>query len=373
MKRLLRLSSDLIKKSGGYSMLKKSFVIGLMFLMVMSLVTTGWCKNDTLKVGMVALGAIDDKSFNQGTWEGIKRAASKYKLDTKYLLPEGSTEADFLKEISNLHDAGYNLIFCPGFSTQTAVFQAQQKYPNTHFVQIDGAPHAGDFKPVIRKNTVAVVFAEHEAGFLAGIATALQLKECEAGFIGGVAVQEVQRFNWGFQQGLLYANKHFNTKITIKPNNVIYQGTFTDVAAGQQLAAQMYDKNVKVIFCAAGGVGIGVINEAKQRAKAGNAVWVVGVDRDQYDDGIYDKEHSIILTSAIKRVDQASFAMIKAMVEGNFPGGKSITFNAKSNGVGIPANNPNLTKEVQAQVNKILKQMQSGKIIVSDQQNDLIK
>ena len=353
-------------------MFKKVFLIGFTLIMI-ACGTICWSEAIPLKVGMVSDGAIDDKSFNQGTWEGIQRAAEKFDLEIKYLKVNGNTEADYLKEITNLHDAGFDMIFCPGFKMQTAVFQAQQKYPDTKFVQIDGKPHAGDFKPVIKKNTVAIIFAEHEAGFLAGIAAALQLKEGEAGFIGGMAVPEVQKYNWGFQQGIVYANKNLGTKLIVKPDNVIYIGTYSDVAAGQLLAAQMFDKEVKVIFCAAGAVGMGAINEAKTRVKKGDRVWIVGVDRDQYDDGVYSSAHSVILTSAIKRLDQASFTIIKAEKEGIFSGGEALIFNAKSNGVGIPEKNPNLSKEVQDKVAKVLEKLKSGEISVSSQQGDLIK
>lgn len=327
-----------------------------------------------LKVGMVTdAGTIDDKSFNQGTWEGVQRAGKDFKLETKYLKPGGTTEADYIKEIGNLYDAGFKFIVCPGFKFETAIFHAQDKYQDAKFVLIDGNPHAGDFKPVVKENTVSIFFAEHESGFLAGVATALQLKESEVGFIGGMEIPAVQKFNWGFQQGIKYANENLGTKILIKPENVVYQGSFDNVAAGQQLAAKMYDKGVKAIFCAAGGVGIGAINEAKTRAKSGQEVWVIGVDVDQYAEGIYDGDKSIILTSAMKKIEQAAYDMIKAQLDGDFPGGQILTFNAKNNGVGIPAENPNLSEAVQEKVAEIYGKLQSGEITVSDQQGDLIK
>ena len=352
-------------------MYKKILALGLILTMV---VCGAICRGEgsSIKVGMVSAGSIDDKSFNQGTWEGIRRAEKEFGLQVRFLRSDGNTEADYLKEITNLHDAGFNLIFCPGFKMQTAVYQGQQKYPGTKFVQIDGKPHAGDFKPVIKENTVAVVFAEHEAGFLAGVAAALHLKVGEVGFIGGMAVPEVQKFNWGFQQGIRYANDNLKTEIKIKPDNVVYIGTYTDVAAGQQLAAMMFDKGVRAIFCAAGAVGMGAISEAKTRAKNGEKVWIIGVDRDQYDDGVYNDGQSVVLTSAIKRLDQVSFAIIKAAREGKFPGGSILTFDAKSKGVGIPENNPNLSKEVQAKVDKVLEELQSGKIVVSTEPKGLI-
>jgi len=232
------------------------------------------------KVGMVTdSGTIDDKSFNQGTWEGVQKAGTDFKLETKYLKPAGTTDADYVKEIGNLYDAGYKVIVTPGFKFSGAIFTAQDKYKDAKFVLIDASPAGPDGKSVVGPNTVAIFFAEQESGFAAGVAAALQIKKGEFAFIGGMEIPPVQRYNWGFQQGVAYANANLGTKIVIKPTSVIYQGTFTDVAAGQQLAAQLYDKGVKVIFAAAGGVGVGVINEAKARAAKG--VWVVGVDVDQ--------------------------------------------------------------------------------------------
>ena len=90
----------------------------------------GAAKKSNLRVGMVTdAGTIDDKSFNQGTWEGILRASKDFALDVKYLKPAGTTEADYLKEIGNLVDAGYNMVICPGFKFETALFEAQDKYP----------------------------------------------------------------------------------------------------------------------------------------------------------------------------------------------------------------------------------------------------
>jgi len=326
------------------------------------------------KVGMVTdAGTIDDKSFNQGTWEGILRAGTDLKVETKYLKPNGTTEADYLKEIGNLYDAGYKFIVTPGFKFETTIFQAQNKYPDARFVLIDGSPHAGDYNNVVGPNTVSIFFAEHEAGFMAGVAAALQIKTGSFGFIGGMEIPPVQKFNWGFQQGVAYANANLGTKITIKAENVIYQGTFSDVAAGQQIAASMFDKGVTVIFAAAGGVGVGAINEAKARAVAGKKVWIVGVDVDQYAEGLYDGTNSIILTSAMKRIDTSAYDMIAAHLNGTFPGGQTLTFNAKNVGVGIPPTNPNLTADVQAKCDEIFKSLQSGAIVVAAEQGTLIK
>lgn len=331
-------------------------------------------KKSDLKVGMVTdAGTIDDKSFNQGTWEGIQQAKADLGVQTKYLQPAGETEADYLKEIGNLYDAGFKFLITPGFKFETAIFHAQDKYTDAKFIILDGNPHSGDFNPVVKENTVSVFFAEHESGFLAGVATALELKEGKAGFIGGMEIPAVQKFNWGFQQGLKYANDNLGTNLTISPEHVVYEGTFTNAAAGGQLAAQMYDSGVNVVFTAAGGVGVGSIAEAKNRASKGQEVWIVGVDVDQYDDGVYEEGKSIILTSAMKKIDHAAYDLIKAETEGSFPGGQTLVLDATNDGIGLPEENPNLSEETVKTVGDVFAKLKSGEIKVSSEQGDLIK
>ncbi|MGG5462189.1 BMP family ABC transporter substrate-binding protein [Clostridium sp. B9] len=329
-----------------------------------------------MKIGMVTdAGTIDDKSFNQGTWTGIEKAKEDLGIENKYLKPNGTTEADYLKEIGNLYDAGFKFIVTPGFKFETAIYKGQTKYEDAKFVLLDGAPHSGQegAKPEVADNTVSIFFAEEQAGFMAGVATALELKEGALGFIGGMKIPPVQKFNWGFQQGVAYANEKLGTKMTLEADNVIYQGTFDDSAAGGQIAAQMYDNGVKAIFCAAGGVGVGAIQEAKNRTSSGEQAWIIGVDVDQYEDGIYEGDKSVILTSAIKRIDHASYDMIKKELDGEFPGGQTLTYDASNNGVGLPDENPNLSEETMTEVNKVFEQLKNGEIKVSAEQGELIE
>lgn len=355
--------------------IEKFFLVLFCILLVLVGCSKDEKESSVLMVGMVTdAGTIDDKSFNQGTWEGIKRAEKELGAKIKYLKPVGTTEADYIKEISNLYDSGYKFIVCPGFKFETAVYKAQSKYPDAKFIIIDGNAHPADSWTIQNgPNTVGILFLENEAAFLAGVAAALQIKEGNFGFIGGMEIPAVQKFNWGWQQGIKYANEHFGTKIKMDPDNFIYQGGFSDIAAGQQIAASMYDRGVNVIHAAAGGVGVGVINEAKTRTQAGQKVWVVGCDVDQYPEGIIADGSSIILTSAVKYLDIASLDMIKAENEGKFKGGRSLLLSVKEDGVGIPEKNPNLSDDVQKKVNEIYKKLKSGEIVVSSTQGDLFK
>ena len=353
-------------------MKKKIITLVLSALMTTGLVACGNSSNDssnsgegTLKVGMVTdSGTIDDKSFNQGTWEGIIEAEENLGIEKNYLKPSGETEADYLTEIQNLYDSGYKFIVGPGFKLETAIYKAQEKYEDAKFVLIDGEPNDGNGNYLVADNTVAIQFAEQEGGFVAGVAAALELQTGEFGFIGGMESSAVKRFNYGFQQGVAYANENLGTSVSLKSENIVYSGSFTDLALGQQIAAQMYDRGVKVIFAAAGGTGMGAITEAKTRTVNGEEAWVIGVDCDQYADGIYEGNKSVILTSAIKKVNEAAYQMIEAELNNEFPGGQSLIFNAKNNAVGIPEENPNLSEDTVAKVNEVLNAIKSGEIQV---------
>ena len=352
-------------------MKKKSIALALSALMVTGLVGCGNSSEgenkaeSTLKVGMVTdSGTIDDKSFNQGTWEGIGQAEEELGIEKNYLKPSGETEVDYLTEIQNLYDADFKFIVCPGFKFETAIYEAQQKYSDAKFVLIDASPSDGNGNGLVADNTVSIFFAEQEAGFAAGVAAAVELKTGELGFIGGMEIPAVQKFNYGFQQGVAYANENYGSNVSLKAENIVYSGSFSDSALGQQLAAQMYDNGVKAIFAAAGGVGTGVITEAKTRVVNGEEVWVIGVDSAQYADGIYEGDKSVILTSAIKKIDEAAYQMIQAQLEDKFPGGQILTFNASNDGIGIPTENPNLNDDTVAKVNEVLKAIKSGEIEV---------
>ena len=352
-------------------MKKKVIALVLSALMVTGLVGCGSDNNSstsegsTLKVGMVTdTGTIDDKSFNQGTWEGIKEAEKEFGLETTFMQPNGESESSYLTEIQNLYDSGYKFIVTPGYKFETAIYKAQSQYEDAKFVLIDGEPNDGKDNYLVADNTVAIYFAEEQSGFIAGVAAAVELKTGDFGFIGGMEIPSVKKFNYGFQQGVAYANEHYGTTVSLKNENIVYSGSFSDTALGQQLAAQMYDNGVKAIFTAAAGVNIGVITEAKTRVVNGEEAWVIGVDSDQYDDGIYEGSKSVVLTSAIKKIDEATYQIIKNEINGEFPGGQVLRFDTKNDAVGIPSENPNLSEDTITKVNEVINAIKSDEIEV---------
>ncbi len=319
---------------------------------------------ELIKVGMVTdSGTIDDKSFNQGTWEGILQYKNdKGTIAEKYLQPSGEQHTDYVNAINDLVDTDYEIIVTPGFKFETAINEAATNHRDNTFIIIDGMPHNGDYNFVKHDNVVSVFFNEHEAGFLAGVAAALQSESGKLGFIGGMEIPAVQKFGWGFVAGVKYANNSFGT--TAEVSDYLYQGTFTDVAAGQTLAAGMYNKGVDIIFAAAGGVGVGVFNEAKQRAEKDEKVFVVGVDVDQFEIGKIKSGKSVTLTSAVKGIDVAAYNYIDDKINGNFPGGEIITLGLVDEAVGLPKENPNLSADTLEKVEQAKKDVLNKKVVV---------
>ena len=314
---------------------------------------------EKIKVGMMTdAGTIDDKSFNQSTWEGIQRYETENgTIESQYIRPSGTSTQDYLEAADNLLTAGNQMIVAPGFKFDEAIAKLQTENPDIKFVIIDAEP-----KGEVAENTVAIYFAEQQGGFLAGVAAALETKTNKVGFIGGMAIPSVQKFGYGFVAGVAYANANLGTNVEV--TDYLYNGTFTDIAGGQTQAGGMYDKGIDIIFAAAGAVGNGVIAEAKTRAEAGEDVKVIGVDVDQYEHGIISDGSSVILTSAIKRVDNAAYDKVNDFVNGTFVGGEVITMDAKNDGIGLPAENPNLSEVTKQEADKVLQLIKDETLVI---------
>jgi basic membrane protein A len=325
-----------------------------------------------ITVGMLTEGSsLQDGIFTNATWIGIQKAVLDFSLEQmEYRIPSGTTDEAYLAAIGQLYDAGCRLIIAPGFMFASAVHGAQTLYPDAKFILIDAVPHSGNGVADIGTNTVAVFFAEHESGFLAGVAAAAELETGKFGFIGGMEIPAVQKFNWGFQRGVHYANTNITgVNVTMDAQDIVYQDSFDNMQAGRDLAAAMYDRGVDLIFTAAGGVGTGAIAEAKARAEEGQNVWVVGVDNDEYDRGLYSYDsatRSVILTSALKRADHAAYLMVQAQLQGNFPGGQVLTLDAGKDGIGIPQTNPNLSTEAGIIISAVYQKMKNKELVVLD-------
>ena len=342
--------------------------------LIFSWALSGCGRNDTatsgIKVGMVTDGGtIDDKSFNQNTWEGIaKYEKENGTIESKYLQSSGTQETDFIAAINDLIDSGYNLIVTTGNKFETAVSKAAEQHPDISIILLDGEPSNGT-EYVKHDNVISILFADQEAGFLAGVAAALSSGSGKVGFIGGSQIAPVARFGVGYKAGVKYANATYGTNVQIV--DFVYQGTFNDPASGQTLASGMYDKGIDIIFHAAAGTGVGVFNEAKERAEKGQKVYVIGVDLDQYDTGKISTGKSVTLTSAMKRLDNAVYKYIDAKVNNSFQGGETIILSAADDGVGLPDTNPNLSEDTINKINETKQNLADGRLKIPSTESEL--
>lgn len=309
-------------------------------------------------IGLVTdIGGIDDKSFNQGTWEGIQRFADEYGVETQFLQSE--SDADYIPNLSAFSDEELSIIIAPGFLFAEAMGTVGADFPEQSYLIIDSVVEGG--------NIASAVFSEQEGSFLVGVAAALKAQEAEedtVGFIGGMDFDLIQRFESGFEAGVAAIDP--NMKVLVE-----YAGSFADTQIGQTLAAKMYGEGAYVIYHAAGGTGNGLIKEAKDRRLNGDDVWAIGVDKDQYSDGIYEGDMSAVLTSMMKRVDVAAYNVSEMAYNGEFPGGQVLLFNLANSGVGIPDENPNLSDDIVATVAEYEGKVISGEIEVPTVPNRL--
>lgn len=289
-------------------------------------------------------GSIDDKSFNQSAWEGLEAWGKENKLEkgvNGYNYAQSNSDADFTPNINKLIKAKYSTIFGIGYKLAPAIKKTAKQNSKTNFVIIDDV--------VSGKNVASVTFKSEQSSFLAGVAAAETTKTNKVGFLGGVKSDVITTFEKGFIQGV----HAVNPKITV---DVKYAGSFTKADLGQSMATAMYNNGEDVIFHAAGGTGAGAFTAAKNLAKNGKKVWVIGVDQDQKADGAY-KGGNVTLASAVKEVGNAAKDIANKAMKDKFPGGKIVTYDLKSKGVDLVNDNmsDSAWKVVQQYKQKIIK------------------
>lgn len=273
-------------------------------------------------------GNIDDKSFNQGSWEGVVKFAEENKVTYKYYKPEEATDAGYLSSIDLAVTGGAKVIVTPGFLFEVPVYEAQTKYPNVKFILLDGAPHkAKDFTPDIKANVASIKYAEQEPGYLAGYA-AVTDGMTKLGFMGGMAVPAVQAYGYGFLQGAEAAALKSGRGDGSIAVTYHYTGDFAETDTNKATAKTMYQEGTEVIFACGGPVGKSVMSAAKEAGKK-----VIGVDVDQR----YDSD--TVITSAMKELGGSVLQVLSAIYKDNkwdSFSGKTTVFDSKNNGIGLP-------------------------------------
>lgn len=338
--------------------MKKLFKLSLVMVLALSVVLAGCGKNEekategsatngdkkAVKVGMVTdVGGVNDKSFNQSAWEALEALKADSGADIKYL--QSKSPDDYIPNLNKFVKDGYGLTWGIGFDLSEAVKDVADKNPDAKLALIDGV--------VDSPNVQSVTFAEHEGSFLVGVVAGSMTKSNKIGFVGGAKIPVITRFEAGFKAGVAAVNP--DAKVIIN-----YAGAFDKPDQGKAAAATMYNDGADIIFHAAGATGTGVFNEATARVKAGQKVWVIGVDKDQS----LEFGDEVTLTSMVKRVDQAVKKVSQEVIDGTFKGGL-VNLSLKDNGVGIAdTSSKNVPADVLAKVEEYKAKIISGEIKV---------
>lgn len=306
------------------------------------------------------IGGVDDGSFNQSAWEGMQawgKANDKEEGNEGFAYIQSNEDSEFVPNLNQALNANFDLIFGIGYKLQPAMADVSASNPDQKFVIIDDV--------IEEDNVASVLFKDHEAAFLAGVAAASSTETDHVGFIGGQKSAVIDRFEAGFLAGVYEVN----------PDIIVdsqYAESFGDAAKGKQLAAAMYSNGADIIFHASGDTGNGVFTEAKDRMNANpdEKLWVIGVDRDQTAEGEYDGGN-LTLTSTLKGVGQAVQDISNAAMEGDFKGGEVSNFGLAEDGVGITEGN--LSEEAMTAVEDYKQQIIDGTITVPEDPTEVEK
>ena len=297
------------------------------------------------KIGMVTdVGGVNDGSFNQSAWEGLQRAGEAFGCEVKYIESKG--DADYVPNIESFLDEDYDLIVCVGYMMADAVRDAAELYPDQKFAIIDDASNAD------LDNVTCMMFEQEQASYLVGLEAGYTTESNIVGFVTGAANETMNSFGYGYCAGVLDANPDA-TILQYNANN------FGDASGGKTAVNTMVTKGADVVFHAAGGTGIGVIDGCKE-----NKIWAIGVDSDQS-----PLAPETILTSALKRVDNACYDATKKTILGTLEGGVE-TYDLAAGGVDIAPTTDNLSKDVLEKIEDAKKDIIAGDLVVPKNQEE---
>ncbi|MET0510785.1 MAG: BMP family ABC transporter substrate-binding protein [Thermoleophilaceae bacterium] len=269
-----------------------------------------------IKAGVVTdIGGLNDRGFNEAANTGRKRAQDELGIETRVLISDQN--GDYIPNLTTLVRQQYDMIVSNGFLMGDATATVASEFPDTNFAIIDFSASALKGKP---KNVEGLIFKEQEAGYLVGYLAGLWAKDNNAkvvSTVGGQKIPPVDHYIAGFQAG---AKKAFPGVETLNG----YSQDFVDQAKCKEIALDQIAKGSKVVFQVAGQCGLGALDAAKEKGVQG-----IGVDNDQSFLGPH------ILTSALKKVDEAVFNAIKRAQDGTFKGGTDVVATVENGGVGI--------------------------------------
>lgn len=291
-----------------------------------------------LKIGLVTdIGGVEDQSFNQSAWEGLQRAQKDFGVTVNYL--SSSTDADYAPNLETFVDEDYDLIISVGFLLADATKAAAEANPDIHFAIVDDSS-------IDLPNVTSLIFSAEQSSYLAGYVAGLMTEKNNIGFVLGMASENMHPFGYGYCAGAIDANP----EIKIQQGNA---NNFGDPAMGSTLTTNFVTNGADVVFHAAGATGTGVISECQAKG-----IMAVGVDSDQS----YLAPETVI-TSAMKRVDNAVYATVENLVNGTLESGIAL-YNMSNNGVDIAPTTDLLPEEVITAVEDVKAKILSGEIVV---------
>jgi basic membrane protein A and related proteins len=270
------------------------------------------------------VGGLGDQSFNDSAYAGLQRAKKEFDAETEYLESTGPT--DYVDNLTQLADAGYEPVFAVGFLMTDALNEVAPQYPETSFAIVDSAP-AEDVQ-----NAAGLRFREHEGSYLAGVVAGLMTQESTeytnpddkvVGFLGGQESDLIERFQAGYEAGVESVCPDCEVLVQ-------YAGStptaFNDPARGKEISLQQINEGADIIYHASGATGAGLFEAASEKG-----IFAIGVDADQAK--LFPE--APILTSMVKRVDNAVYQTIEDVRNGNFPGGEVVEFGLDDRGISL--------------------------------------
>ncbi len=307
-------------------------------------VATAWAAE--IKPAVVFdMGGKFDKSFNEGVYNGVE----KFRTETgiAYGEFEVTVQAQREQALRNFARRGFDPIIAVGFEQEKPLRVVASEFPDTRFSIIDAV--------VDLPNVQSLVFKEHEGSFLVGVLAAMASKSGKVGFVGGMDIPLIRAFACGYAQGV----KHVNAAAGVYQNMTgTTPAAWNDPVKGGELARSQFDRGADVVYAAAGGTGLGVLQTAADLGKLS-----IGVDSNQ--NHLYPGS---VLTSMLKRVDVASYNVYKSALDGTWTADVQVLGLAED-GVGwaLDENNASLiTDEMKTKVEQVRQDIVSGKIAVHD-------
>jgi basic membrane protein A len=303
------------------------------------------------RIGLVLDGSRDDESFNQLAYEGALIARTRYDINFSYVEAATGSTPVYVRDLERFARQGYDLVIGVGFTMAPAMLQAARAFPRTHFALVDSEPVDARGRTVNVSNVANLLFREQESGYLVGYMAGLMEKEKigsathnTIGALGGISIPPVNRYIAGYSQGARAADPRIKILLA-------YNGSFSDQARAYQIGLRQIRRRADILFQVAGAAGLGYLNAAQAKSHYG-----IGVDADQSYLGSY------IMTSAIKRVDQAIVLTVGNLVGGRFRAGDNI-FDLRDGGTGYGTVSPMVPQSVINQVNARASLIAAGKIV----------